>query len=688
MNKDLNAQDRLARLRGIRQKLQSVAGTNYSSYLDFIQLNDNDPLVEDPYRVPNTFISERVGGSISVIDQNGDHLADENLNQFLSNFLPGGYKRRWGNFGLYRGNWDFRSENGFADVGPMIDRSDSYPLRSMISNAETVPYGPIQFQVDDVTVYVPEGMVVTDENLKRDYVNYVWLPDLGIVWTGNPPVENIQPLSSDPTINVLWFKHPLGELPEITESVTDSDLIEGYGFTDAIEFLRCYYASLLTLYPKGSTETKSGIVRYRHEEDETIAFVGSKEQSQLLTFSLRRDNLRERIKQAFERDPHLRRDLQFSFVRTKIWEDLFFERETIPHEYAIEPLVEHLIGVDHELRLEDEESIGVFGLSGSQLPKKVKRLLPNDKQGNESRLRLLGHPPDTDSLFYEIINNHSDEFARTLALCRNDSQLLEFAEYVLIHSAEHALATWSNEYTGSGTSFELWYDVNFQSNNKELAQIAVYDPIQGGSGLAKEVHKKYVKDDTTDITAGLADQGDCHTGLADRAAIVLLAEHSGTVLYDLFHNDSESFLDIVEATLENVSDDTGYNKADLKTAITKRARSFLQTRDLAVFYAYVAEQHEIVGERIARTPRVADLALHLDQHVIRNPTVRATYDQFAAGSGRRDLSELGDRLQELTVGCITACPDCLQTDTSLCLHGNGPQRAYLNRRLLTEVFNG
>ena len=64
----------------------------------------------------------------------------------------------------------------------------------------------------------------------------------------------------------------------------------------------------------------------------------------------------------------------------------------------------------------------------------------------------------------------------------------------------------------------------------------------------------------------------------------------------------------------------------------------------------------------------------------------STNERFADDSGRRDIAELGERLGELTVQCVSACPDCLETDAGLCLHGAGQQGARLNRRLLTAVF--
>jgi hypothetical protein len=126
---------------------------------------------------------------------------------------------------------------------------------------------------------------------------------------------------------------------------------------------------------------------------------------------------------------------------------------------------------------------------------------------------------------------------------------------------------------------------------------------------------------------------------------------------------------------------------DLVSHVEQRTQSLFETREIAAFYSYVAAEYTTVEEQVGRIPRVVDLALHLDRHVFTDPQIKATYERFADDSGRRDIAELGERLGELTVQCITACPDCLKTELGLCLHGTGQQEAKLNRRLLTAVFD-
>lgn len=673
--------EQFGRLQGIKQHLQLLDRTGYD-FLSLPNMYDVDPAARSPYVIPETFISEEVGGSITVLEADSNEgLAQENINQMLQNFLPGGYKQRWGNFDLWRGAWHHESAYGHADVEPMFDWANERPLTELLGDIEEVAYTEIDFSPDEVTVYTPRAMYV--ERLRKQSVKYAWVTDKGIVWTGTPPGRT-ERLSSDPTTNYLWFKHAVGEFDEPLTSVSDSDIVTGYRFDDDHSFVRCYYASLLTLYPKDTTRVKSGIMRYRNGTDDSTAFIGSEERSQLLTFELDRAALRTALEEILDRRPELKRDLQFAYLHALVWEQLFFQDEALDHAFQVRPLAEHLIGADFWQRIEADEEMGVFHLSGPALVATVERLLPVESQ---TRLRLLGHERVEESSIVRIVREHTDEIARILALCRNQEKLLDFAEDVLIHSAEHALSGWANELTGSGTAFELWYDVNFQVSDADRARIAVYDPIQGGAGIAKEVYARLNDRDATGVDYGLAAQGRCHSGTADAATIELLGNFPDGTLYDVFNGDRARFRELVDETLSGlVTDSDAYSMDDLHSHVDQRVQLLFETRELARFYSYIAGQYADLEQALGRTPRPVDVALHLDRHVFRDPSTRTTYERFASDTGRRDIAELSERLEELTVQCITACPDCLTTDGRTCVRGSGQQAATLNRRLLTEVF--
>ena len=614
----LTTADRIARLQGVRNYLEDQK----YGYLDLTGVYGSDPLAKSPYVVQGTFIPEEIGGTVTVIDADDDEgstLAQENLNQMLNNFLPGGYKQRWGDFDLWRGAWHHDSEPEHADIGPMCEWRESFPLTDLLGDVSDVAYTELSFDPEDVRVYVPLSVRVTKEN--KDDPEYVWIPDKGIVWTGNPPMRS-EPLSSDPTTNYLWFKHIRGSFEGESEPLPASDLIDGFAFDDEREFVRCYYASLLTLYPRDSQETRSAIIKYRSEADDTTAFVASEERSQLLTLQLDRGELQSRIDAALDANPSLKRELRFALLRANVWDRLFFDERALQHEFAVQPLMEHLIGIDYWQRVVEDEELGVFSSSGPDVVDRAARLLPGD---SGRQLRLLGHDGREVSGVFETIEQNPGVLAELLARCRNDRFLLNFAEQVLVHSAEHALSTWSNDLTGSGTAFELWYDVNFQERDEDNARIAVYDPIQGGAGIAKEIYERLLEGPDTAPDTGLAIQGRCHSATADRATIDLLASYPDGSLYDVYRGDRYEFDSLVGEILDRViDDDSAYSRADLESRVNGRIQSLFETRELAAFYSYVAGEYVTVGADIERVPRVVDLGLHLNRHVFTDPKVKAT----------------------------------------------------------------
>jgi hypothetical protein len=239
-----------------------------------------------------------------------------------------------------------------------------------------------------------------------------------------------------------------------------------------------------------------------------------------------------------------------------------------------------------------------------------------------------------------------------------------------------------------------------------IAPAGIYDSIQGGAGIATEVNDHLQTIEGHELDSGVAKQGACHTAAADRTVLELLSDHGGDVLYDLFKErrqrsrtartegdtdaESESESEF-RSRLANARDSVlgdyadAYNQDDLLSQSEGRIRSLFETRDTARFYAYLASQYEELETRLERTPRSVDLLMYLDRDIIRDPRVRETYQRFAEGTQRRDLSELGERLEELTVQCVTACPDCLETEGQNCVHGMKYQSQMLNRRLLAEV---
>jgi hypothetical protein len=725
MSEGLSEEERLGRLEGIQQHLQLLEEIG-GPFLQLPNLFERDPAVDEPFVLSNSFLPERIGGSVRIVRREDDgnvyeSLSTENLNHMLGSFLPGGYKERWEDFDLWQGTWDFVHERpGTADIAPMFEFGERVRLEDLLGD-DAGEYVLLDVDIEDVVVYVPSTLYV--EHLPRD-AEYYWSVDYQTVFAARDPVGRTLSLGrSDPTTNYLWFRHLRSEPTEDREPLDGpNDVLVQYAYEPEVEFLRCYYTSLLTLYEKENHETLSRTIDYVHGPDDARAFVASSEQSQLLLFDVDRQTVRERVERVLAERPSIRRDLQFAKAYRDIWDTLFFERGELENVFEVGPFVDHLRAVDYQCRRHDDvPADSVFEADLDTIRDQLAGLLEPGDGFEQGALCMMGYEPVgrsdvLDIIDAELSDDDRDAVASILASCADESELLAFGEEVLVHSVEHALSTWTTDESLAGGSFELWYDVNFQGRDDDHARIGIYDSIQGGAGIADEVDDYLAEQDAIDLDGGVAAQSACHTAAADRTVIDLLSGADGDALYELYRDTAgwgigsgadgddgnqgdggegskagddgpTGFQARLVDSRDDVVDDQreSYSLTDLTSHVENRVQALFETREAARFNAYLADEHATVEAQIERTPTAVDLMLHLHQHIFRDPRVRDTYRRFAEDEMGRDLSELGERLEEIAVQCRTACPDCLEVDGSDCIHGMKYQARMLNRRLLREV---
>ncbi|WP_415380499.1 hypothetical protein [Halosimplex sp. TS25] len=682
-----------------------------ATFLQLPNVFDADPAANEPFVLSNSFIPEQIGGSVRVVHKDTDRgtrnpLETENLNQMLSSFLPGGFKKRWQNFDLWQGHWDFiHDQPGTADIEPMFDFDEAISLDELLGD-DAEEYTVLDVDIENTVVYVPSTLYV--QQLPRD-AEYHWSVDFEtIVASRNVPGRSLYLGRSDPTTNYLWFRHLRSEVETGQQELPDeNDIVTTYSYDADVEFLRCYYTSLLTIHEQETNQTLSKTLDYIHGGDDARALVASSERSQLIVFEVERPTVRTRVERVLQDQPSLYRDLQFAKVYRDVWDRLFFQEGLLENVFDVEPFVNHLVAVDYRCRTNDDLAAdSVFEAEVDTIRTQLEQLLEPGDELDQGALCMMGYDAAHSSDVLAAIETAPELVEEILTDCTDDESLLDFGEEVLVHSVEHALSTWTSEEALASGSFELWYDVNFQGRDDTLAQIGIYDSIQGGAGIADEVYEYLSESTSVDLDSGLASQAACHTAATDRAVLELLASGDGETLYELFQEtsrieleadgDSDTDRDSAEATgfqgrLVQTRDEIisgqpeAYNLLDLTSHIENRVQALFETREIARFNAYVASEHERVETEIERTPRAVDLLLHLHQHIFRDPRVRDTYRRFANDAKGRDLSELGERLEELTLQCVTACPDCLETEGQNCLHGMKYQTRLLNRRLLREV---
>lgn len=684
----------LERLNGLIQYQSELLGQvrrkGFRPYCHVPDLFNLDPEATRPYTVPDSFISEQVGGNVSVVNTNGGYLDTEPLDLMLSSYLPGGYKRRW-NFELWTGDFDAASERGFADIESGLRISAQTSLRDLLPDTTKEGYTPYEYSPDDVEIYVPNRFLVWNPSVgeNNEFTHFYWDERNGVVWNQKPegvPDEDLRELSGDPTSQFLWFKHPLdfGSEMETLDTVGRSEgLIESAMFSDDATFLKSYYATLLTLY--GEDRTFSEVIRYRHERDDAIAFVGSREESQVLLFDLDRDVLADVLEQAVVEDTALYRDMQFALLYRRLWDRLFFQEEALGHAFSVTPFYRAFEGLDYLMATGTGPPETVFEADLATIHDRLETLLPEEGR----RLGLFDYDTADLDEYRAVIADHEATLGEIVTECTNTTTVREFAEHVLVHSLKHAIASWAAEYSAGGSDFEAWYDVNFHDSGPDPVQLGIYDSIQGGAGVSREVFEDLESIGAETLLTGLAEQGCCHIAATEETLVSLLQEFSGEYLFDTVQSLSgsrEEPMTELKAAYENLSPDYRHIDYDeIQPLLHRRLRALAETQELARFYGVVADEYVATRDRIGRSPRPVDLVFALEDRTFFDSRVQRTYQRFAnRRSQRRDLSEVAERVEEITKQCVHACPDCLKRQS--CTHQYRYQEQMLDRRLLVRAL--
>lgn len=683
----------LARLNGLIQYqsdlLHRVRGGVFRPYCHIPDLFELDPEATRPYSVPSSFIPEQVGGNVSVTNAGGGFLDNEPLDLMLSSFLPGGFKRRW-EFDMWTGDFDPSSRYGFADLESGIRVRTSESLDVILPGTQEERYTPYQHATEDVEVYIPSQFIVLNPTVDEQgsVAHYYWDRQNGVIRSYKPDDvsdESLRKLKSDPTSQFLWFKHLLDSGEERgkfdLEPLTNG-LFESAAFSDDAKFLKAYYATLLTLY--GEDQTFSEVVRYRYESDDSIGFAASREESQLILFEAERTTLETLAETEILQDETLYRDLQFSLLYRLLWDRLFFQKDALDHAFSVRPFFETLIAIDYSLATSSDEVDSIFEADLETIKQVVPSLLPND----ESRLGLLDFDDKQLDDYLNLIEEHWETVDSIIQSCQDEARVSKFATHVLVHSLKHGLASWAVEYSAGGSDFQAWYDINFQERNAEHVQVGIYDSIQGGAGVSKEIFDDIEEIEDHTLLNGIGQQGCCHISATEELVNEILQSNSGEYIFDLVNSmtaSTENQNTELSAAFERLNGDYRHIEyEDIQPLVLRRLESLVETQELARFYSVVAEEYDSVQEKLSRTPRPVDVVFALEDRTFFDTRVQQTYERFAnRRSQRRDLSELAERVEEVTKQCVHACPDCLKRQS--CTHQYRYQEEMLDRRLLTRA---
>ncbi len=640
-----------------------------------------DPCVVKPYYVPRTFIPIYVGGNIEIHDISGGRVKSEGSETkefILANFLPGGYKKRWG-FHHYRAVWrPSEKHSECADICPTFRFEKSVPLSQIYTESET--FSPLNIPVQRATIYFPDQVKVEKV---AEHAKYYWDEEqhlLSHADTGDAIEVARDPLSTPLYMNIKIYGEPAERVIEFPEE----SLIKAIGYLEKFVLARCYYANCIHLFGKATT-TLTRLVRFYHDDDDTYALLGTEHLSQATRIEFSLKQLFERISGILQEDDILLNDLRMQYVLLKLYESVLYQQTPLDSTYDIDGLYQLLIALDYWIRQTGRAGNlkELFEQETPEIELLLQELIPGSR---ETRLRLAGYDPARREDLIHLVTENCILFGEIFSRAFDTNELESFCRQVLCTTLEKAVTVWLQQFFGSaGDGLTYWHE-----SDGETMTFYAYDRYQGGSGIAKELFRKFqgISPETFDIRRTLEQNLLCDVDITESVIHDLFLAYDPEFLVAGF-SGSESDQDaILRLALEKVEGQYKFNfpakkREDLFAFCKIDVKRLVSSEDTAAFYFELIRGYTDILKSLHRTPTTVDLLLYCSGDMFYDPRATAVFEKYRTRK-KGDLSELVARIEEMMPSCINGCPECIEISST---YGQDPlESALLNKRLLARLL--
>ncbi len=654
---------------------------NMHPYFHPPNLFEIDPCVVKPYFVPGTFIPIYVGGNIEIHDISGGRVESEGSETkefILANFLPGGYKKRWG-FHHYRAVWmPSKKCSGYADIRQTFRFEKAVPLSQIYTGAEA--FSPLNIPIQRTMIYFPDQVKVEKVPV---HAKYYWDEEQHLINhtnTGNTIEIARDPLSTPLYMNIMIYGEPTEHLIAFPEE----NLIRTIGYLEKFTLVRCYYANCVQLFGK-PTSTLTRLVRFYHDDDDAYALLGTEHLSQTTRIEFSLKKLFERIPDVLQEDTILQSDLRMQYILLQLYESVLYRQTPLDSTYDISGLYQLLVALDYWIRhtgraknlkeLFRQETFDIRAL--------LQELIPTS---SEIRLRLAGYDlVRREDLIHLITENHV-RFEEIFNRAFNINELENFYRRVLCTTLEKVVTVWIQQFFGSaGDGLTYWHE-----SDGETMTFYAYDRYQGGSGIAKELFRKFqnISPEFLDIRRILEQSLLCDVDITESIIRDLFLTYDPEFLVAEF-NGLESDQDtILRLALEKVERQYGFNihakrKEGLLTFCKIDIKRLVSSEDTTAFYSELIRGYVDLLKKIHRTPTTVDLLLYCSGDMFYDPRASMIFEKYRTRK-KGDLSELIARIEEMMPTCINGCPECIEFSYS---YGQDLlESTLLNKRLLARFL--
>jgi len=689
----MNREEQISRLRAAHkywQKFGHGPGKFSYAYMHPPDLFGLDPATVKPYCVPANFIPERVGGTIAIVQRTGgrqQRLDAEGKEFILSNFLPGGYKKRWG-FKHFRALWQPSSRlQGASKIEQTFNYAKVVALNEIYAH-ET--FSPLGLPTERTSVYFPETVYVEEI---EPHGTFYWNDTIHLL-TQCRTEGTTHEAKRDPISSPLWETVPLC-VADITGIGGDTDpltfqqgsLLQSAAYIPDFRLARCYYANCLQLFTSGQSITR--LIPFYHDSDDRYALIGTEHISQAVVFTIDLRPYLERAMADVASDPVLQNDLRLAYLGLLLHTSVLQKEGLLGSLYDVEWCLDFLCGVEYILKemKPDTDLRAFFRRDLDEQKRIVSQLIP---QESEIRLRLAGFTPERRGEINEILENHQKRLCALVEEAFNEASFRGFIQQVLSQTIEKAIQVWSQQiFSVVGEGLTFWSDTSDEGGK---LRVYAYDTYQGGTGIAREFYGKIqvlAAEPADSINDQIKQAIQCDVDIGDAVIRWIFKKYNTHFLSGVFLEDK----DLQDQVINNALDDLeelqhisleDKKRDDIRTFVRLDLKRLTTSEDLIAFYRELVLGYDRLEVFLKRTPRGVDLLLYCSAHPFYDPRALKLFDEFRTRH-KSDLAEIAARVDEIVPVCINACPECIDLDNQYGM--TSARYAHRDKRLLLNLLD-
>ncbi|MGV8118913.1 MAG: DEAD/DEAH box helicase [Candidatus Xenobiia bacterium LiM19] len=592
-------------------------------YLHPTDYFSNLPLPRKTHIVPENFIPEPIGGFINV-KCNNQAIEIEPRLQMLSNFLPGGFKNRWG-FKLWYGTWDHvpdqHGNRNYADISRMCGTGHYHGALNSLSSNQQASFisnflGPDAVLIEPFEIAVFSGKEHFKLNTKK---NRVVLTDEAAYG----PELSREPGSSIQSIDILSeLKNEENKNLHIEGDISVFSKVTYC----SLRILRLFYANIVTCYLKKNEGTHGTILWFwdNYRNKPAVPVVPMNSQGILIEGFISLETMSrwsEHLRKSGSYEEHYWRRIYRS-----IWRELLLGEKIndlrFPNSFACLSLLQALKFMDYQSKIINNRPLKEL----NQSEYCNLYTLCSELTGN---LDVELFKPDS---MEQRLCRHWEAFNDVIFGVEEMQLLEEIAESYSLSwgkalSREIALVT--------NTNIDMIQIVADVKKNVEgfSISLSIFDNIEGGNGTVFSYLQKV--NSILSFKDIAYNHSNCITAETDEMMIDILTDEKMSA--DLLYSQC---INIVE------------NKE-----VAFKLKRLLASPSITAFYQSVAENVKYLRAFLKRIPTPEEVAISLKERPPVDPRGLALLNKFSIMEG--GVAELLPKIQEIIPICAGSCPDCL-----------------------------